>query len=84
MEDPIVYRGVVKLSRLKELALAHNACTPARAEESDFNPHSNREAISIIRQEDGNWKGYANKYGSVIVVRDVDPSIVLLRILTHS
>ncbi len=84
MEDPIVSRGTLKLSKLKALAAEHlqqETATPTK--DTVHNPHHNKEAISLIRQEDGNWKGYINKYGSVIMVRDVDPNTVLTLLLTQ-
>lgn len=53
--------------------------------ESDiFNPSKNHEAISIIRQEDGNYKGYMFKNGKLIEVREGDPNTVLNMLITHS
>jgi hypothetical protein len=49
----------------------------------EFDPNKNDKVISIIQQEDGNWKGYAQKFGKLIEVRDVDPQIVIIRLLTH-
>lgn len=49
----------------------------------DHNPSSNPNAISLVKQPDGNWKGYINKNGAVIEVRDIGPETVLQRLLTH-
>jgi hypothetical protein len=49
----------------------------------DYNPETNDKVISIIQQEDGNWKGYTQKFGKLIEVRDVGPDAVLQRLLTH-
>jgi hypothetical protein len=48
-----------------------------------YSPEINDKAISIIQQEDGNWKGYTQKFGKLIEVRDVGPDAVLQRLLTH-
>ena len=52
-------------------------------EEIQFSPLKNPNAISIILQEDGNYKAYAQKYGTMVEVRDVSPESVLALILTH-
>jgi hypothetical protein len=54
------------------------------SETIEYNPNKNHDVISIIKQEDGNWKGYAYKHGKVIEVRQGDPLTVLQMILTHS
>lgn len=51
-------------------------------EQPNYNPEENPKAISIIQQEDGNWKGYMQKFDKLIVVRDYDPQIVLQKLLT--
>jgi len=49
----------------------------------DFNPESNKNVISIIRQEDGNYIGYTQRNGGYVTVRQGDPSTVLSLLLTH-
>lgn len=49
-----------------------------------FSPRKNPKAIAIVQQEDGNWKGYAQKFGKVIEVREIGPDTVLQMILTHN
>jgi hypothetical protein len=47
-------------------------------------PAPNTEGVFIIiKQKDGNYKGYAWKHGGPIEVRDVGPEIVLQQLLTH-
>lgn len=48
-----------------------------------FNPYQNAKAISIVQQDDGNWKGWMVKFGKVILVRGVGPGTVLDMLLTH-
>ncbi len=48
------------------------------------NPFKNPDAISIVKQADGNYIGYAQKFGKTIEVRDIGPETVLQRIITHS
>lgn len=55
-----------------------------KKEDSHFNPEKNDKVIALIQQPDGNWKGYANKFGKIIEVRQVDPQIVLQMLLTHN
>ncbi len=49
-----------------------------------YDPADNPKAISIIEQEDGNWKGWMQKFGAVIEVREVSPTDCLLALLTHA
>lgn len=49
----------------------------------NFNPHENADAISIIRQKDGNWKGWMKRFGRVVEVREVKPEDCLTKLLTH-
>lgn len=49
----------------------------------EHDPLKNNNAISIIKQEDGNYKGYIVKYGKLVEVREIDPQSVLQRLLTH-
>jgi hypothetical protein len=53
-------------------------------EDSHFNPAKNGNAISIVEQPDGNWKGWMVRFGSIMEVRDVSPDVVLQRLLTSS
>lgn len=55
-------------------------------EEKDeyFNPSKNPKAISIIQQEDGNWKGYMFKFGKIIETREVKPEDALTMLITHN
>ncbi len=50
----------------------------------EHDPSKNPKAISIIWQEDGNYKGWINKNGKVIEIRDIGPETVLQRLLTHA
>lgn len=48
----------------------------------EFSPVKNDKAISIIQQEDGNWKGWMTKNGKLIQARQGDPNTVLNLLLT--
>ncbi len=52
-------------------------------EQIEFNPYKNKNVISIIKQKDGNYIGYTEKFGKVIEIRDYSPEAVLQRLLTH-
>lgn len=54
-----------------------------RREDDKYNPAKNINAISLIKQEDGNWVGWMWKNGAIIEVREVGPETVLLKLLTH-
>ena len=49
----------------------------------EHNPEKNHDAISLIKQEDGNWKGWMWRWGKLIEVREGDPNTALNRLLTH-
>jgi hypothetical protein len=51
--------------------------------ETDYNPETNADAISIIKQPDGNYIGYMNKNGKVVTARQSDPVTVLTLLITH-
>jgi len=48
-----------------------------------YSPIENQDAISIIKQKDGNYIGEMHKNGKVITARQSDPQIVLQMLLTH-
>ena len=48
----------------------------------DYVPSLNENAISLIKQPDGNWIGQMQKFGTVVEVRDVGPETVLQKLLT--
>lgn len=52
--------------------------------DAEFNPSKNPKAISIVQQEDGNYKGYAFKFGKIITVREVKPEDALVMLITHN
>ncbi len=49
----------------------------------EHDPSKNAKAISLIQQPDGNWKGYGNRFGKLIVVREMSPNDCLVKLLTH-
>lgn len=52
--------------------------------DEDFNPAKNHSVISIAQEPDGNWKGYAWKFGKLVEVREAKPEDALIKLLTHS
>ncbi len=50
----------------------------------NFDPVSNENVISIIKQDDGNYIGYSQKHGKLITERAGDPSSVLSSLITHA
>ncbi len=46
-------------------------------------PKVNEDEILLVRQSDGNWKGYWNRAGNPLEVREIDPQTCLLKLLTH-
>lgn len=49
----------------------------------EHNPEKNHDAISIIRQPDGNYIGTAWKNGKLITARQGTPETVLTLLITH-
>ena len=49
----------------------------------EHDPNKNSKAISIIQQEDGNWKGWMQKHGKIVEAREIKPEDVLYKLLTH-
>ncbi len=39
--------------------------------------------ILLVKQDDGNWKGYRNRDGNPLEVREIDPYTCLTKLLTH-
>ena len=58
-------------------------CNPTALRLPEFSPVINSNVITLVRQEDGNYIGYAQKNGDFIQVRDRDPESVLVAIITH-
>jgi hypothetical protein len=52
-------------------------------EDKEFNPEINPNVIVIEKQEDGNYKGWMQKYGKVIEAREIKPEDVLVKLLTN-
>ena len=51
--------------------------------ETVFDPSKNKDVICLERQPDGNWKGFMQKNGKVIEVREIKPEDALTKLLTH-
>lgn len=51
--------------------------TDAQVRKLKGNPFENPYAILIVKQEDGNWRGFMMKGGKLVQVRQGDPMTVL-------
>ena len=51
-------------------------------EKVEFSPLKNENVISIIKQDDGNYRGYMHKNGKLVQVRQGEPNTVLQLLLT--
>lgn len=49
----------------------------------EYSPEKNPNVISLVKQTDGNWIGYTQKFGHFIEIRDIGPETVLQKLLTH-
>lgn len=72
----IIFRGSITFEKLKELASKY-------LEDTLYDPKFNADAISLIKQEDGNWKGWMQRNGKVVEVREQMPEHCLVQLLTH-
>lgn len=50
----------------------------------NYNPEENENVISLLKLEDGSWKGYTQKFGKLIEVREAKPEDALLKLMTHA
>lgn len=50
---------------------------------TECNPEKNHDAISVIKQADGNWIGKMWKNGKMIEERQGDPRTVVEMLLVH-
>ena len=55
---------------------------PEDMKKLDFDPQKNADAISIVRMEDGNYRGFMQKNGKLVQARQADPGTVLQLLLT--
>lgn len=75
----IVYRGTLTKEKLKELSEQHLKL----ALDTKYNPNLNKDAISLIKQPDGNWIGEMFKNGVIVSSREVGPDTALQVLITH-
>jgi hypothetical protein len=47
------------------------------------NPTQNKDAILLVKQTDGNWRGFMHKGDKLVQVRQGDPGTVLQMLITH-
>lgn len=76
----IIHRGTLTVDKLKELAWEH---LEIKSDSDEYNPHKNPNAIAILKQEDGNYKGFMQRNGIMIEVRQGKPEDCLLSLITH-
>lgn len=82
----IIYRGALTEEKLKILADQHLRpifSFQTNGDDHIFNPAKNHNAISIIKQPDGNYAGSMWKGDQVITAREIGPEYVLQKLLTH-
>lgn len=51
---------------------------------TDYDPATNANAISLIKQPDGNWIGQTQRFGKLVDVREISPEVALQKLLTHN
>lgn len=52
--------------------------------EMKWDPQKNQNVISLVKQTDGNWRGFMWRNGTLVQARQSDPGIVLQLLLTHA
>jgi len=57
--------------------------TPDELKKVTWNPTRNPDVISIIKQPDGNWRGFMMKNGKLVQARQGDPGTVMQMLITH-
>lgn len=77
----IIHRGTLTLDKLRELAREHGI---SEGDDHTYNPAKNHNAISIILQPDGNYKGSMWKNGELKTARTNDPQILLQELITRA
>lgn len=60
-----------------------NDISAEEIEAIEGNPTKNKDAVLLVKQEDGNWRGFMKKSGTLVQARQSDPQIVLQMLLTH-
>ena len=80
--EKIIWEGEkLTLEELKALCEKH---FEFKNEDAEWNPEKNDNVIAIVRQPDGNYKGYAKKNGKLVQVRTNDPQIAMVQLITHA
>lgn len=77
-------KKVTKAKKETKVTISEGESKVVFTVENEYNPNKNPDAISIIKQEDGNWKGWMNRFGTVVEVREIGPETVLKMLLTHN
>lgn len=76
----IIHRGTLTIEKLKELCFKH---LEIKSDSDKYSPEIHNTVISLIKQEDGNWKGHTQKNGKMIETREQSPEYALQAILTY-
>lgn len=42
-----------------------------------------KDEIRLIKQEDGNWRGFTKRGEDTLMVREIDPQTCLIKLMTH-
>jgi hypothetical protein len=61
----------------------NNELSPDELKKVKWSPLSNKDAIVIIKQPDGNYRGFMTKNGKLVQVRQSDPNTVMQMLITH-
>ncbi len=43
-----------------------------------------KDEIRLIKQDDGNWRGFTKRGEDILMVREIDPQTCLTKLLTHA
>lgn len=60
-----------------------NELTKDQLKQLNWDPQLNQNVITIMRQDDGNYRGFTQKNGKFIQTRQSDPGVVMQMLITH-
>lgn len=68
---------------LNQQAMNNDDLTLEEVKKIKGNPLQNKNAILLVKQEDGNWRGFIWKGDKLIQARQGDPQTVMTLLITH-
>ncbi len=83
-ESGLYMQGVhEQIKRRAKIVPMNDDLTPEQLKKVVWNPMRNENAITIVKDRDGNYRGFMQKNGQFVQVRQGDPNTVLQLLITH-